>query len=86
MQLNRLLLGMALFAAPFARGQSTNSNVNYVDPTIGSVGIILEPTRPVVHLPNSMVRVFPIRKDQLDDRIYNFPSRLRRTGRKAFLA
>lgn len=73
MQLNRLLLGMALFASPFARGQSTNSNVNYVDPTIGSVGIILEPTRPTVHLPNSMVRVFPIRKDQLDDRIHNFP-------------
>jgi predicted alpha-1,2-mannosidase len=45
----------------------------YVDPTIGGVGVILEPTRPTVHLPNQMVRVFPIRNDQLDDRIRNFP-------------
>jgi predicted alpha-1,2-mannosidase len=48
-------------------------NVVYVDPTIGGVGLILEPTRPTVHLPNSMVRVFPARKDQLDDQIDFFP-------------
>jgi predicted alpha-1,2-mannosidase len=52
--------------------QSTG-NVQYVDPTIGAVGLILEPTRPTVHLPNSMVRVFPVRKDQLDDQISYFP-------------
>jgi predicted alpha-1,2-mannosidase len=46
---------------------------DYVDPTIGSVGVILEPTRPTVHLPNSLVRVFPVRKDQLDDQIRYFP-------------
>ncbi|MCK5821839.1 MAG: hypothetical protein KAH17_08130, partial [Bacteroidales bacterium] len=46
-----------------------DSNLKYVDPSIGSVGVILEPTRPTVHLPNSLVRVFPIRKDQLDDQI-----------------
>lgn len=51
----------------------TRSNVSYVDPTIGGVGIILEPTRPTVHLPNSMLRTFPFRKDQLDDRISYFP-------------
>lgn len=28
--------------------------VDYVKPTIGGVGLILEPTRPLVHLPNSM--------------------------------
>lgn len=52
---------------------ATRSNVSYVDPTIGGVGIILEPTRPTVHLPNSMLRTFPFRKDQLDDRISYFP-------------
>jgi predicted alpha-1,2-mannosidase len=56
-----------------AGAQNIKSNLNYVDPTIGSVGLILEPTRPTVHLPNSMVRVFPIRKDQLDDKISSFP-------------
>ncbi|RYG31912.1 MAG: glycoside hydrolase family 92 protein, partial [Chitinophagaceae bacterium] len=34
---------------------------------------ILEPTRPAVHLPNSMIRVFPARADQLDDQINYFP-------------
>jgi predicted alpha-1,2-mannosidase len=47
------------------------SNLSYIDPTIGSVGVILQPTRPTVHLPNSMVRVFPNRADQLDDQISN---------------
>ncbi|MCD6596911.1 MAG: glycoside hydrolase family 92 protein, partial [Bacteroidales bacterium] len=52
--------------------QKKESNLDYVDPSIGGVGVILEPTRPTVHLPNSMVRVFPNRKDQLDDQISNF--------------
>lgn len=46
--------------------------MQYVDPSIGGVGVILEPTRPTVHLPNSMIRVFPDRQDQLDDQIGNF--------------
>ncbi|MCU0787794.1 MAG: glycoside hydrolase family 92 protein, partial [Verrucomicrobia bacterium] len=49
------------------------AQVEYVDPTIGGVGLMLEPTRPTVHLPNSMVRVYPVRKDQLDDQIRSFP-------------
>ena len=48
------------------------SNLRFVDPSIGGVGVILEPTRPTVHIPNSMVRVFPDRNDQLDDQIRNF--------------
>src|SRR6185436_8967399 len=40
---------------------------------IGGQGFLLEPTRPTVHLPNSMVRVYPVRKDQLDDQIKSFP-------------
>src|SRR5690606_30728766 len=39
----------------------------------GGVGLILEPTRPLVHLPNSMLRVHPLKKDELDDRISGFP-------------
>jgi len=47
--------------------------VEYVDPTIGNVGILLVPTRPSVYLPSSMVRVYPMREDALDDRIQSFP-------------
>jgi predicted alpha-1,2-mannosidase len=49
------------------------AQVEYVDPTIGNVGILLVPTRPAVYLPNSMVRVYPMRGDAMDDRIESFP-------------
>src|ERR1700712_797976 len=47
--------------------------LDYIDPTIGNIGQLLEPTRPTVFLPNQMIRVYPIRKDYLDDRISSFP-------------
>lgn len=50
-----------------------HGQVEYVDPTIGGQGILLEPTRPTVSLPNCMVRVYPVRRDQLDDQIHSFP-------------
>ncbi len=49
------------------------AQVEYVTPTIGNVGILLEPTRPAVYLPNSMVRFYPIRADAMEDRIESFP-------------
>lgn len=55
---------------------STNlasAQVEYVDAAIGGQGFMLEPTRPTVSLPNSLVRVYPVRKDQLDDQISSFP-------------
>src|ERR1700761_1357667 len=47
--------------------------VDEVDTTIGNVGILLEPTRPTAYLPNSMVRVYPVRIDALDDQVRYFP-------------
>ncbi|MBM3414528.1 MAG: glycoside hydrolase family 92 protein [Bacteroidetes bacterium] len=59
-------------------GQAQNrntqvSNIDYIDPTIGNVGLILEPTRPTVQLPNQLIRFTPQRKDYLDDQISSFP-------------
>src|SRR6267378_8314430 len=54
-------------------GGSARAQVEYVDPTMGGQGHLLEPMRPTVSLPNSMVRVYPVRKDQLDDQIRSFP-------------
>ncbi|MEA3477337.1 MAG: GH92 family glycosyl hydrolase, partial [Bacteroidota bacterium] len=51
----------------------TRSNLSYVDPHIGGVGHLLQPTRPTVQLPNQMVRMHPIRTDYLDDQISFFP-------------
>ena len=49
------------------------SNLDYIDIDIGGVGHLLQPTRPTVQLPNQMVRMYPIRKDYLDDQISWFP-------------
>src|ERR1039458_6424265 len=46
-----------------------SAQVEYVDPSMGGQGFMLEPTRSTVSLPNSMVRVYPVRKDQLDDHL-----------------
>src|SRR5260221_12636479 len=64
----RLLLAGSFCVAGMARAQ-----LEYVDPTMGGQGFMLEPMRPTVSLPNSMVRVYPVRKDQLDDQISSFP-------------
>jgi predicted alpha-1,2-mannosidase len=50
-----------------------NSLLRYIDPTIGNVAQLLEPTRPTAYLPNQVIRVHPIRKDYLDDEISGFP-------------
>ncbi|MBN9381231.1 MAG: GH92 family glycosyl hydrolase [Chitinophagaceae bacterium] len=45
----------------------------YIDPRIGNVGQLLEPTRPLVHLPHQLIRFAPDRKDYFDDQIGAFP-------------
>jgi len=50
-----------------------SAQVEYVDPTIGNVGVLLVPTRPTVYMPNSMIRVYPMRSDAVDDQIESFP-------------
>lgn len=53
--------------------QTPGSNLKYIDPRIGNVGQLLEPTRPTAHLPNQMIRVYPNRADYIDDQISSFP-------------
>ena len=52
---------------------SAKSNADYINPLIGNVGVLLEPTRPTVQLPNQMIRFTPQRNDYLDDQISSFP-------------
>jgi predicted alpha-1,2-mannosidase len=56
-----------------AQQNAGKGNLKYVDPLIGNVGQLLEPTRPTVQLPNQMMRMYPLRKDYLDDQISAFP-------------
>ena len=73
MKLHSGILSFLLFLSFEIPGQEKQSNLKYVDPTIGTAGIILAPAPPTIHLPNSMLRVVPVRKDQLDDQISHFP-------------
>jgi predicted alpha-1,2-mannosidase len=45
----------------------------YIDPTIGNVAQFLVPTYPTMHLPNQMIRMFPVRQDYISDQITAFP-------------
>ena len=66
--MHKLLLFLLVFSVSYAHAQ-----IQDVDPTIGNIGQLLEPTRPTASLPNEPVRVYPIRKDYLDDQITCFP-------------
>jgi len=48
-------------------------NLSYIDPRIGNVAQLLQPTRPTVQLPNQMMRMYPNRTDFIDDQIDGFP-------------
>src|ERR1035438_3512500 len=71
--LRAIKLVLGLLAAVAVLAAHAAAQVEYVDPTIGNVGILLVPTRPAVFLPNSVVRVYPMRADATDDQIESFP-------------
>ncbi len=74
-----IFLLLALFGSYTAAAQlaapvkEAASNLHDIDPTIGNVGQLLEPTRPTVQLPNQLIRMAPQRKDFLDDQVSDFP-------------
>jgi predicted alpha-1,2-mannosidase len=65
-------IAVLLFAGCQPKEQP-ESLTQYVDPTIGNVGILLQPTRPTAQLPNQLIRMHPVRADYIDDQISFFP-------------
>ncbi len=57
----------------FSRTYSQQDNTQYIDPRIGNVSQFLVPTYPTFHLPNQMLRMFPIKKDYISDQVEAFP-------------
>lgn len=47
--------------------------VEYVNPYIGNISHLLVPTYPTIHIPNSMMRVYPERTDYTGDRLGGLP-------------
>lgn len=62
-----------IIAINACKAQNEGNNLEYIDPRIGNVGQLLEPTRPTMHLPNQMIRMYPKRADYIDDQISSFP-------------
>lgn len=70
-----VLFGMVLSSC----GEITNSGnrkkepVDYVNNRIGNISILLVPTFPVTHLPNSMLRMIPAHREFVTDRMQGLP-------------
>jgi hypothetical protein len=71
MSMKKMLFALLLISSQIIAQHS--STLSLVDPTIGGVGVLLEPIRPTVHLPNAMLRMYPMKRDQIDDQIAYFP-------------
>lgn len=54
-------------------GQTTKEPVDYVNPYIGNISHLLVPTYPTVHLPNSMLRVYPERENYTSNLLNGLP-------------
>lgn len=57
----------------FSQSQKQKDFVDYVNPYMGNISHLLVPTYPTVHLPNSILRVYPERGDFTSDRLYGLP-------------
>lgn len=78
----RLKTTLTLLAAAFVLASCSGSGggstalpdpVSFVNPYMGNVSHLLVPTYPTVHLPNSMLRVYPERSDFTGDRLGGLP-------------
>lgn len=71
-QIRILLLSLAaLVFLPSAK--SGTALVDYIDPTIGNSVPFLVPTFPTMHLPNQMLRMYPVKQDYISDQVSAFP-------------
>ena len=68
-----LLAAVRLMGYPYEASARKKLCVDYVDPTIGSISVLLVPGIPTTQLPNQVIRWNPQRTDQTDDQISNFP-------------
>lgn len=61
------------FLAGTADAQTKKQPVDYVNPYIGNISHLLVPTYPTVHLPNSLLRVYPERDNFTANTIHGLP-------------
>jgi predicted alpha-1,2-mannosidase len=69
----RSAMALTLYASCVNRCVAQTNNLPFVDTQVGAVGQLLQPTRATVQLPNQVIRMFPVRKDYMEDQIESFP-------------
>ena len=67
-----ILAFVSVRSVSFAQ-QKVEQPVDYVNPYMGNISHLLVPTYPTVHLPNSMLRVYPHRTEYTADLLYGLP-------------
>ena len=68
-----VFIGSVLYANLTLAAVPEKTPVDYVNPYMGNISILLVPTFPTIHLPNSMLRVYPERGDFTGDLINGLP-------------
>ncbi|MCD8386412.1 MAG: GH92 family glycosyl hydrolase [Bacteroidales bacterium] len=66
-------LTLALLASCGGEKAQHKAPVDYVNPYMGNISHLLVPTFPTVHLPNSLLRVYPERSDYTSERVTGLP-------------
>ena len=68
------IIGIAALSGCLAYSSLAQEDfTRYIDPTIGNVSQFLVPTYPTMHLPNQMIRMFPVKQDYISDQVTAFP-------------
>ena len=70
---NFLLGALALLVSCSTPNVTEKTPVDYVNPYMGNISHLLVPTFPTIHLPNSLLRVYPERPDYTSDQIKGLP-------------
>ena len=68
-----ICLASVLYAFTPIQTNKTIQPVDYVNPYMGNISHLLVPTFPTIHMPHSMLRVYPERNDYTDDIIKGLP-------------
>lgn len=67
-----VILAIATFGLPVGLSAQKQA-VDYVNPYVGNISHLLVPTFPTIHLPNSLLRVYPERGDFTGDLLNGLP-------------
>jgi predicted alpha-1,2-mannosidase len=68
-----IIMANLIFVSRIVANKNNTEPVDYVNPYIGNISHLLVPTFPTIHLPNSILRVYPERDDFTGDLLKGLP-------------